>query len=85
MRHTRAQQNNATSPYRAAFRLSSAVLESSNIPDRYRWSDDRIRTDLIEQDQRRARAIWVRRVIAGLIGRFKRIETQPECTETRAC
>ena len=71
MRNTRAQQNSATAPYRAAFRLSSAVLESSNIPDRYRWSDDRIRTDLIEQDRRRERASWVRSLCKRGWGRVK--------------
>lgn len=71
MGNTRTQQTNTKVPYRAAFRLSSAVLESSTIPDRYRWSDDRIRTDLIEQDQRRERAAWVRNLCKQGWGRVK--------------
>ena len=65
------QSLQSTARYTAAFRLSSAVLEASAIPVRYRWSDDRIRIDLIEQDRRRARAAWVRALLARSLKRIR--------------
>jgi hypothetical protein len=54
--------------YRSSFLLGTAstpIAEPSKIPERYRWSDDRISTDQVDMDVRHVRAYWLR----GLFGR----------------
>jgi hypothetical protein len=56
-------KTNAFNTYRSAFLLgavSTPRAEPSQLPERYRWSDDRIRIDLISQDMRAARANWLK-------------------------
>ncbi|MCH8552309.1 MAG: hypothetical protein LAT62_10255 [Natronospirillum sp.] len=53
--------------YQGAFRLGAGLTGQSRIPEAYRWSDDRIRTDRVQSVARAARAGLVRRLIRRLL------------------
>lgn len=53
--------------YRSAFLLGSAstcLAEPSSIPERYRDSGDRIRSDLVNLDARHARTQWLKSLVS---------------------
>jgi hypothetical protein len=63
MRPFNLNKTDVFNTYRSAFLLGAASApreERSQLPERYRWSDDRIRKDLISQDMRAARANWLK-------------------------